>query len=381
MEDIDKNVVALGWVSFFTDMASSMITSILPIFIVYILHEGVDKLGYVVAIATFVSYAFRILFGYLSDRYQRAKPFVVTGYALSALSKPLFYYAHNWIDIAIIRSVERLGKAIRSATKDSLIASYAGGKSGKTFGFHKMMDVAGEMSGAIIAFLVLYFLGKNEAIFRNLFALSLIPGLLAVGIVIFYVKDMPSRHKKIAYDLKSDLALLPVLLIYFAYLFFIFNDSFFIVEAKESGIGIEYIPLFAILLNFVQTATSLYLGIKIDRFGYAVVLGISFLLGILAMISLSLHWVVLAFIFLGLFTVGSLNAIRSFVSDRARNKGTVYGVLYAGIALFSSLGAAVMGWIWEHYGERTGVELSIAGLVLVTALFYLHKWSTREKIV
>jgi len=76
---INKNIIALGFVSFFTDMASSMVTSILPIFIVYTLHEGVDKLGFVVAIATFISYAFRILFGYLSDRYQVVKPFVVTG--------------------------------------------------------------------------------------------------------------------------------------------------------------------------------------------------------------------------------------------------------------------------------------------------------------
>ena len=86
---INKNIIALGFVSFFTDMASSMVTSLLPLFIVYILHKGVDKPGYVAAIATFVSYAFRILFGYLSDRYRVVKPFVITGYLISAVTKPL----------------------------------------------------------------------------------------------------------------------------------------------------------------------------------------------------------------------------------------------------------------------------------------------------
>ena len=90
MKDINKNIIALGFVSFFTDMASSMITSILPLFVVYVLHEGVDKLGFIMGIATFVSYFFRFIFGYLSDRLQIVKPFVVAGYAISAITKPLY---------------------------------------------------------------------------------------------------------------------------------------------------------------------------------------------------------------------------------------------------------------------------------------------------
>ena len=89
MNNINKNIIALGWVSFFTDMASSIITTLLSIFVVYVLHEGVDKLGVIIAIATFVSYIFRIVFGYLSDKYKIVKPFVVTGYFISAITKPL----------------------------------------------------------------------------------------------------------------------------------------------------------------------------------------------------------------------------------------------------------------------------------------------------
>jgi len=121
---INKNIIALGFVSFFTDMASSMVTSVLPLFVVYVLHEGVDKLGFIVGIATFVSYGFRFVFGYLSDKYKIVKPFVVAGYAISAVTKPLLYFSNGWVSVATLRGIERIGKAVRSATKDSLISAY-----------------------------------------------------------------------------------------------------------------------------------------------------------------------------------------------------------------------------------------------------------------
>ena len=146
MKSIDKNIIALGFVSFFTDMASSMITSILPLYIVYVLHEGVDKLGVILAVATFISYGFRFVFGYLSDRLQIVKPFVVVGYMISAITKPLLYFSSSWVSVALLRGLERVGKSVRSATKDSLISAYSPkNKSGKNFGFHKTMDIAGEI--------------------------------------------------------------------------------------------------------------------------------------------------------------------------------------------------------------------------------------------
>ncbi len=370
---VNKNIIALGFVSFFTDMASAMVTSVLPIFIVYVLDQGVDKLGYVVAIATFVSYAFRILFGYLSDRLQIVKPFVVAGYLVSAVTKPMLALAHSWQAVALLRGAERMGKAIRSATKDSLISAYSDGKSGRSFGFHKMMDVAGEMSGALIAFALLYWLGKSETVFRELFAWTLLPGLLAVVIVIFFVKDAPyrSKHHIATVDWRADKALLPLLFLYFAFIFFIFSDSFFIVKAKEAGIGIAFIPLLMVLYNFVQTLLSYFFGVQIDRYSPRLVLGIAMLFGIGSMGALYLNWVISGFVLLGVFTVASLNAIRAWISDEAVNKGTVYGIFYGGVALFSAAGATVIGLIWKHYGEEQAVLFSLVGLSLVTLLYLI----------
>ena len=370
---INKNIVALGFVSFFTDMASSMVTSVLPLFVVYVLHEGVDKLGFIVGIATFVSYGFRFVFGYLSDKYKIVKPFVVAGYAISAVTKPLLYFSNGWVSVAALRGVERIGKAVRSATKDSLISAYSQkGKSGKTFGFHKSMDIAGELSGSIIAFLALYYLGKNEAVFRELFAWTVLPGIFAVIIVAFFVKDAPYTSKKTIQKikLKDDKALLPVLVLYFAFIFFMFNDSFYMIKAKESGYSLEFIPLLVIVLNLTQTLFSYFFGIKIDKFGAKKVLLFSYLFGILSMLSIYLNFIILGFILLGLFTVSSLNAIRAYISSEAKNKGSIYGIFYAGVALSGALGASFIGLIWRYFGETRAISISLTALVLIGIVFY-----------
>jgi len=141
-------------------------------YLFYVLYQGVDKLGFVVAVATFISYGFRVLFGVLSDRLQIVKPFVVAGYFISAVTKPLLALSNSWQSVAALRGLERMSKAVRSAPKDSLISEYSGGKSGKSFGFHKMMDVAGEMSGALIAFGCCIFWVKTKQ-----FLGSFLPGL------------------------------------------------------------------------------------------------------------------------------------------------------------------------------------------------------------
>jgi len=373
--NINKNIIALGFVSFFTDMASSMVTSILPLYVVYVLHEGVDKLGFIVGITAFVSYFFRFVFGYLSDRFQIVKPFVVAGYLLSAVTKPMLYFADGWVGVALLRGVERVGKAIRSATKDSLISAYSQkGKSGKTFGFHKSMDIAGELIGSIIAFGVLYYLGQSRAVFENIFAWTLLPGILAVVIVIFFVQDTPYKSKSVAnkIDLSKDYTLLPVLVLYFCFLFFMFSDAFYVIRAKESGISITYIPLLVILMNLMQTMFSYIFGINIDRVGAFRVLLLSFVLGIASMGALYFGYTILSFALLGLFTVSGLNAVRAYISANAVNKGSIYGIFYAGVALSSALGASAIGLIWKHFGENEAILISLCGLiVMLTALLIL----------
>ncbi len=372
MKTINKNIIALGFVSFFTDLASSMVTPLIPILVVLLLNEDIQTLSQIVALATFVSYAFRIVFGYIGDKYQLTKPFVVIGYTISALAKPLYYFASSWQYVASLQSSERLGKAIRSASKDSLISAYANkNKSGQAFGFHKMMDIAGELFGATLVFVVLYLLGESESVIKGIFAATIIPGILSVVIVIFFVKDAPYQNRQAKFQWQTDdTRLLPILFLYFLSLFFVFSSSFYVIKATDMGYQIMLIPLFYILLNFTQTLTSYYFGLKIDQIGASRMLLLAFAFAIMTLLCFYLSYIWLAFIFLGLFSVSSLNAMRSYISQHAKNRSTLFGIFYAGTAIFSSLGALLTGYLWQNFSQDLAVLVSLTGMMIVSVILF-----------
>jgi len=373
MKSINKNVIYLGWVSFFTDMASSMVTTLLPIFVVYVLHEGVDKLGIIIAVATFVSYGLRILFGYLSDRYQIVKPFVVGGYFISALTKPMLMFSYSYTSVAVLRSFERMGKAIRSASKDVLISNYSHkAKAGKSFGFHKMMDVAGEMSGALIIVIIFYFVTQNEEYIRNIFGWTLVPGLIGVLIAIFFVQDVPKKVEKANVVVnKEDYKLFWILGSYFFFLFFFMSNEYYILYAKDLGMTLFQIPLLVIASTLTQALLSYYSGTLIDKVGSKIMLFISYIFGLLAILNLKSELIWLAFIFLGVFTVVSLNALRVYIAKNAVSQGFIYGILYGGVAIFSALGALVIGQIWARFGWIDVAVLSLVGCGFITFVLFV----------
>lgn len=377
---IDKNVILLGWVSFFTDLASAMINPILPIYVVTILHEGMDKLGIIVAVATFFSYILRIVSGYIADRYGIVKPLVVAGYGISAISKPLIGLTHSYKSVALLKGLERVGKGVRSAPKDLMISKFTKNKAyGKTFGFHKTLDIAGELSGTIILFLLLSYFGSSEKVLRDIFFATIIPGLIGFILVAFFVKDIVREKKDIQkFKLqKEDIQVIKSLLFYFLYLLFIFDSSFFTMQAKDVGIKIAIIPVLFIVSTATQTVTSYIFGVWIDRFGVNRMLFFAYVSGILAQIFLFLEkpiftWI--AFGFLGLFTVASLNANRAFIAKNAKNQGYVYGIFYAGVAIFGAISALIIGFIWEHFGLTSSVLYSLIGTITITLLFAGYRW-------
>ncbi|MEN4052300.1 MFS transporter [Sulfurimonas sp. NWX79] len=371
MKNINSNVIAIGWVSFFTDMASAMVTTLLPVFVVYVLDEGIDKLGYIIAVATFVSYALRILFGYLSDRYQIVKPFVAGGYLISALTKPLLAFSYSYTSVALLRSLERMGKAIRSASKDALISSYSKKeKEGKSFGFHKMMDVSGEMLGSLIIVFVFFFSSiQNETLIRGIFAWTFLPGMMGVFIVLFFVKDTPKKEKKSNFVIqKEDYRLFWVLGSYFFFLLFFMSDQYFLLRAKDVGMTLSQIPLLAITSTLTQVVLSYYSGVLIDKMGAKIILLFAYVFGIFSLLSMEYELVWLSFAFFGAFTVVSLNAMRVYISKNAISQGFVYGVFYGGIAIFSAVGALLIGLIWSRYSFYVAINFSLSGAVFITIL-------------
>lgn len=379
MKSIDKNIVYLGWVSFFTDFASSMVTILVPVYVVFTLQQGVDKLGITIAIATFVSYFFRIVFGYLSDRLCWVKPLLVSGYLISALTKPLLALTQTYQGVAAMRGLERMGKAVRSAPKDALISAYSNKNSpGKTFGFHKMMDIAGELCGAICIYLLLLWLPGNASNIRLIFATTLIPGLIAMAVVIFLVKDVPFQKRSYNRPVfnRLDSRMLPLMGIYIFSLFFMVSEQFMIIKAKQTGYATSMIPLFIIVFTLTQTLSSYYAGLLSDKIGNSRTLLIALLFGMLSMFALNAGLIWLSFVLLGFFMVISLNTTRAYISQHAHSKAFIFGLYYAGISISSALGAIIAGQLWTRFGFEMMVFFSLSGmgaLVLLLAFLILKE--------
>ncbi len=376
-KSIDRNIVTLGWVSFFTDFATAMIVPIMPIFIVTVLGAGMDTLGMVVAIATFASYGVRLVSGYISDRYGIVKPLVVAGYLLSALSKPLFFFSQSITSVALLQGAERIGKGLRSAPKDFLIAHYSPHRrKGRSFGFHKTLDIAGELSGTLFLFFLLWSFGQSETLLRSVFLGTIIPGAIGVVLMLFFVKDVPkTQTQPLRPRLTSgDRKVLKTLSYYFAFLVFSFSDAFFTMRSSDVGIETMMIPLLFVVSTATQTLFSYPIGRLIDTVGYKQVNAGAFVSGVVAQLLLlegSATAIWSAYLFLGLFTVASLNANRAFIAQHADNRGSVYGVFYAATAIFAGFGALVVGFLWEHSGATDALIFSLCGSGAVTALYLL----------
>ena len=192
------NARALGWVSFFTDTASAMVTVLLPLFLLQTLGQTPRDLGLVVAIGTFVSFAFRWLAGYLSDYTQRPKWLAGSGYLVSAIAKPSLALCQGWLGVALLRVGDRLGKAARSAPRDVLIISQAAGRTSEAFSLHKMFDLAGELAGLVLVACAFFIWSEStENLVRPLLLCTALPGVIAVSIFFLRVRE-PARQTSLS---------------------------------------------------------------------------------------------------------------------------------------------------------------------------------------
>ncbi len=398
MKNINPNIVAIGWVSFFTDMASAMLVPILPIYLVSVLNQGADKLGIVLAISSFISYFLRYYAGFLADKMGRVKVFLLVGYAISSIAKPLFYWTTSWQSVASLKSFERLGKAIRTAPKDVLISHYSlKHQLGKGFGFHKMMDIAGELVGSLIVFGLLFFYQTSEVtsdisqLIKMIFLATAAPGIIAVFIALFFIQDIQappaSEHVK-EQNIRetkrntkhSARSLKRQMLFFFLFSFIMMDEAFFILQSQTIIMSIALIPLLVILNRLVQTLTSYQIGIFSDRLSPSRIMPLAYLFGLLALVCFQLNssdllW--FGFAFMGLYSVTGLNLMRSMIAAQEESVGHYFGIFYTGMAISLSLGAVFWGFVWHKYGSLLAIESALLATSLLLVAYLLLKFNTR----
>lgn len=363
-------------VSFFTDMASSLVMPLLPFFIVIVLDQGVDKLGIVLGVTTLVSYLLRFVGGIASDKMDSNKQFLIVGYGLSAIAKPVLGLTESWLGVAGVRSGERLGKAVRSAPKDKLISlSAKSNKMGASLGLHKAIEKMGEVLGLVILLGVIAYFGMSESVFRSMFLASAIPGLLSILVLTIFVKEIRGgkARKNPALSLYLEPKVRGVIAGFIIITLFMFNEVFYLLLGKEFGLDLATILLVLIMVKATQMLVSKKVGRFIDKRPIRLQMGLGYLIGISASTLLlfpSFTAYLISFLMFGIHELIMLIAIRSYIGQYAEDKGSAYGFLYFTIALFSAASAYVIGLTWQHFGATHAIVISCAGMLVAGLVFF-----------
>ncbi len=377
-----RNVTALGLVSFFTDFSTEMVLGVLPFFIVSTLGASRALLGVIEGSSELTSYAFRMVSGSLSDKLGKRKAFVIAGYGLSTITKPFFAASSSWIDTFAVRFGDRMGKGIRTAPRDALIAdSVSESKVGRAFGIHRTIDQLGAIVGPIAAFALLQVVD-----IRGIFLLSLIPGAIAVLILIFFVKEVVVKRSSAARIttlsninrvIRGNRPFVLLLIITGIFGIGAFNFPFILLQASDLGIAENLIPLIYAIINVAHTAIGIPSGILADKVGKEKVLIIGysvFAISTILMLVLSgntLYAYVLAAIF-GLY-VGISETVQRAVIPRyvaSELRGTAYGLYNLIIGTTFFVANVVFGFLWDKYSLTAAVSYSvITAIAAISGMF------------
>jgi len=375
-----RNVYLLGLVSLFTDLSSQMVFPLLPLFMTSVLGAGAIMVGLVEGGAEAVASIIKAFSGIWSDRLRRRKPFVVAGYALSALAKPLFAVAGSVGGVLGIRLTERIGKGLRNAPRDALVAESVDQENrGKAFGFHRAMDGIGSVLGALAAFLLLPMLG-----FRNLFLVAIIPGIIAIFFTLLIIEKRKNGTKETGQaEVKKQMISFRVLpsnlklyiLTTAVFTLGHFGYAFLLLRAKDVGLADVRAILFYAIFYVVYTIVSIPAGALSDRVGRKPVLMFCYpffgLISILLLLSATPWMVLTCFVLYGVF-YGMIDGVqRAFVADLAPPglKATSLGAFHSAIGLAALPGGLISGILWQQISPSAtfafGGAMSVAGLILL----------------
>ncbi len=372
---LPKNVISLGFVSFLNDAASEMIYPLLPVFLTKVLGAGPGFLGVIEGIAEATASLLKLFSGYISDRFKRSKILIFIGYALATFGRPLIAFTRAWWHVAIIRFIDRVGKGIRTSPRDALIShSVSPDIKGKAFGFHRAMDHLGAIVGPLTAMILLKF-GLHM---KTVFLLAVIPGIISLFILFFFVEEKvdDKKHNKLNFNLK----VFPFSFKYYLFVVILFtlsnsSDTFLIFRANEVGVSIAMVPLLWMVLHFVKALLSIPGGIWSDKVGRKLVIITGWIVYALIYLGFGfatrLWHIWLLFALYGIYFALTEGVEKAFVSDLSPKdyQGTAFGLfnLSIGIAAFPS--SVIFGFIYQSLGGKFafiyGASLALLSSILL----------------
>jgi MFS family permease len=375
----NRNILFTGLTSFLTDTSLKMVYSVMPMFL---LSMGASKtsLSIIEGIAESTASLLKSISGFWSDKIGKNKPFMLIGYGISTLIIPLYSLAISPIQVLYLRFIERVGKGIRTAPRDSIVAgSVTNDETGKSFGLQKAMDNSGAIAGPFIAFALLYFLPDN---YKLIFLLAGIPSILGIFVIIFGIKEVKKSKESLInkFHLK-DFSKKYYLFLGIVFIFTLGNstDALLMVKANEVGVKVAFIPLVYLITSVVSVLLSIPIGSLSDRVGKEKILIIGYLIYAVVYfgfgVTNSVAVIVGLFALYGLYSAATDGIQKAFISDMIdKNKqGTGLGIYNALLGITLLPASVIAGLLYDkinssipfYFGAATAVTSAILLLIFI----------------
>ena len=355
LSSLPRTVWLIGLISFVNDSASEMLYPLMPLYLASVLMAGPKALGIIEGIAEATSSIFKLVSGVVVDRTKKSKPWIVIGYSLAGIGRPLIAIANSWLWVLAIRFTDRMGKGLRSSPRDALLAeSVNQNQRGLTFGLHRSMDNAGAVAGPLLAAL---FLSMGVPL-KEIFLWAIVPAVITIALALCIQephKEAIPQASKFSWSLEGMPSQFKRYLLV-AGIFALANssDMFLLLRAKDVGVPQEQIPLLWAAISLITTVFGAPLSALSDTFGrkrFILIAWIAFAIFYMAMgvPNISVYQIYALFVIYGLFKAATEGVEKALVADMAPKglAGTAFGWfnLITGLMLFPA--SFIFGWIYE----------------------------------
>ena len=385
MSNGTRNIILLGLISCFADISSEIVYPLIPLYLTAAFGATPVLVGLIEGIAESIASLLKVFSGYISDRFQHKKAITFSGYATGLLYKIALIFATSWNGILSARVIDRFGKGIRTAPRDVMVSESADQNNmGKSFGIHKMLDMAGSAIGILLSFILLKKIGSNPESYKIIFAISIIPIVIAL-LLFFFVHEKKEKREPVQREYfwknisQLDHRLKLYLIITFLFTLGNSSNSFLLLRAYDIGFDSSSTILLYFVYNLTASLFAIPCGKLSDQIGRKHLLVGGYLTFSLVYFGFafctSKPLMILIFVIYGIYTAMTAGAERAFIAEiaPANLKGTMLGLhsTLVGIALLPA--SVIAGFLWDKIGVFTpfmfGAILSlIAALLLATKM-------------
>jgi MFS family permease len=383
----NRNVISTGLTSFLTDTSVKMVYSVMPMFLMS-LGASKTSLALIEGIAESTASLVKALSGFWSDRIGKNKPFMIIGYGLSALIIPLYTFVVSPMQVLYLRFIERFGKGIRTAPRDSLIAgSVTNGETGKSFGLQKAMDNSGAIVGPLAAFVLLILFPEN---YRLIFLLAGIPAVLSILVIILGIKeakkDQESLFKKFHF---KDFPAKFYLFLIIVFLFTLGNstDALLMVKANEVGVKVAFIPLVYMITSVVAVLLAIPVGSLSDRVGKEKILIAGYLIYAIVYYGFGVTshvWAIVGlFAMYGFYSAATDGIQKAFISDITdkNRQGTGLGIYNALLGITLLPASLIAGVLYDKVNSRVPFYFGAATALLSAVMMIFFVRGQKERVM